>query len=1127
MDYDRPFIVIRDAFSKKRGLLSEAIEFLKVEDVPSDYRATQLLLLGFFQSGKMPLVADQFQQLVNVLCYSQGPSEPAERKNILSKIFSESLTELQLQLISPLFNLLVLHLALQKTISLPPAPLFSGPKPGKISFTPWFEKLPSEVRFWCVVSAKSVLEKYADSLEPSFVEFAWQWFANNDDHKKMSAASIVMRHYFAYQGVTSFDLSLLVETQKLIVALTTNVRSARPALWLYSQLKGEDIYALYREGLNEQVVRIGSVHRIYHDVIVAFRQEAGVPDPYDFSLGAKSVGADHAARKHRSAAKNRKFETHVNTDFGVAQFRPSISPKPEGCSVYELVTKNSVQFGEYFLTAKALGKFRPDKLYEAYPKNLWLAHQKDFLDDGYEKNTKKGKASALRILNTYLFSYLPWFKANVDPEFQVPECLEEFDPNFFVRHTHSFILRLDPNTVLPVTFPQFQEKCLDIRTPGGTANVNARQANQNNITNFFQNYIKLESLSISNPMDVAKDIRGFSYAESQKKKLDYDYWWLLREFLFAFASCSLRVRKDMLEGKIISESWKEKFLEYAEATEVRLGNVTLDMSKMEGLDSFNPSTVHVFATFLCFVSRCGIRFSNAFWLDARTFDAHVKGVGKDTDLVKVYINTDKARITAFNSHVEASVMKLLRILNDIRGSVFSDDAVFYQNNEKSKWGAIVPLFRFNPDKHDESDDSYFNDCMTDLLFSFQSLLNLTGLDFSSYLYPKVHGLTQDDYEIYKASRTQAPLRTFVIDRSDRYSEAEIAEKLRPVSLIKYKSSVTVHGLRKTFDSFMSNFFTQEQISEFWTGQTPLMVGFYSSNTLGEYRLAQRVADSGGLPFVIRKDGKDADKIVSDLKEKGIPSDSLMMSSVNIEDFDLNEEYKKAPDREISVNRTHICPYGNVCPKKIKVVLGKKLCGICPAALSFPGDAPAIAATIRKIGDQIADLTNSIKSGDLTKAEREDSQEKRMDLIAEFSAWMVRHDQLIQMTNGEILLGEDGTEHYREKLVYHKPDADWSEEKKNIWRIIETSDAKTLQSDRLKHTAQRYARDMISRINPSLMEQIQTQLDIDPVKVAALFVEKTARLQGMSLDAVVKSIEDYSQKSSEQSLRKLIGVTDGE
>jgi hypothetical protein len=60
-----------------------------------------------------------------------------------------------------------------------------------------------------------------------------------------------------------------------------------------------------------------------------------------------------------------------------------------------------------------------------------------------------------------------------------------------------------------------------------------------------------------------------------------------------------------------------------------------------------------------------------------------------------------------------------------------------------------------------------------------------------------------------------------------------------------------------------------------------------------------------------------------------------------------------------------------------------------------------------------------------------------------------------------------------------------------------------------------------------MEQIQTQLDIDPVKVAALFVEKTARLQGMSLDAVVKSIEDYSQKSSEQSLRKLIGVTDGE
>jgi predicted amino acid racemase len=68
--------------------------------------------------------------------------------------------------------------------------------------------------------------------------------------------------------------------------------------------------------------------------------------------------------------------------------------------------------------------------------------------------------------------------------------------------------------------------------------------------------------------------------------------------------------------------------------------------------------------------------------------------------------------------------------------------------------------------------------------------------------------------------------------------------------------------------------------------------------------------------------------------------------------------------------------------------------------------------------------------------------------------------------------------------------------------------------------------MISRINPELIGQLQTQIDIDPIKAAALFVEKTARLEGVSLDDVVKSIEHHNHKGSAQSLRQLIGMTDG-
>lgn len=1130
MKFDRPFIITRTGF-KRNTVASEAIEFLNTANVPSEYHKAHYLLVSFFRKG-LPLVSDQFQQLVNLLCYGQGPKSEPKLKNILQEFISEPITHKILITIFPLFNVLVFHLALEKKIYLPPVPVFSGPRAGKICATPWFGKLPSEVRFWCIASNKRLLEKHSESLNPSMVKLASDWYKKNEDHKNFSAAAVLMRHYFAYLRVSSFDVSAFTKTRKLIWALTTNSKNPGAALWLYSELQNQDVLSAYKKGLAETVPTIGAIPQIYQQDIIDRRREAGLSDPCDLSLSASSVGIDHGlkvvVRPEADRSSRRKLPTVVNTEYGNIEYNPNILPKPEGHSVYELKAKRSVRVGDYFLSDTMLSAFRPENIYEAYPKSIWLAHQKDYLDDGKEKSTKKTIASSLRILNAYLFSYLPWFKEHVDPKLQAPERLEQFDPNLFVRNTHSFLLRLDPNTVLPITFPAFHEKCVDVGVKGGKANINHLQSSQNNITRFFDNYIALEGLSINNPMSVALNIRGYSYAEAQKKKVDYDYWWLLRDFLFAFSSCSLRARRDLIGSTVSQESWEQKFLEYAREMDVKLGNVSLDLSSLEGLNRFDPSTIHVVTTFFCLVSQCGIRFSNAFWLDARTFDSNLTGKEKEGSWVEVWVNTDKAKLKPFQTHVDVSVMNLLSMLNDIRGNVFSDDAVFYQNNKESKWGEIVPLFRFSANKHTEDDADYFNEVLADLLYSFQALLKRTGYDFDSYLYPKSHGMTLEDIEIYKATRTQGPIRTFVVDHNEFNDEGDVSEKLRPVSLVKYKSSITVHGLRKTFDSFFSLLVSNDKVGEFWTGQTPNMVGYYSSNTVGEYKMAHQVAEQAGLPFIISKEGKDSSSIVNGLKERGIPAEALMISAVNIDDFDLNEEYKKAPDKEISVNRTHICPYANICPKKIRAILdNQKLCGICPAALSFPGDAPAIAATIRKIGDQMASLSTSINSNDLTKAECDDAREERMRLMAEFSAWMVRHDQLLQMTNGEILLGENGADHYQEKLTYHNPNEEWSEEKRNLWRIIETSDAKTLQSEKLKVTARRYARNMISKIDPALMERIETQLEIDPVKSAALFVEKTARLQGLSIDEVVKSIEDQSKKSGGQSLWKLIGVSDGE
>src|SRR5690606_6635836 len=110
----------------------------------------------------------------------------------------------------------------------------------------------------------------------------------------------------------------------------------------------------------------------------------------------------------------------------------------------------------------------------------------DWLENGYEKNTIKLKSSALRYLNTYIFSYLVWFKENIDADLKIPKDIETFDPNIFVRRTHSYMMKVSPNVVLPITFPEFLERASDIGVASGKVNSNTLASRQRDILNFFE-----------------------------------------------------------------------------------------------------------------------------------------------------------------------------------------------------------------------------------------------------------------------------------------------------------------------------------------------------------------------------------------------------------------------------------------------------------------------------------------------------------------------------------------------------------------------------------------------------------------------------------------------------------------
>jgi len=603
-------------------------------------------------------------------------------------------------------------------------------------------------------------------------------------------------------------------------------------------------------------------------------------------------------------------------------------------------------------------------------------------------------------------------------------------------------------------------------------------------------------------MEVAAKVRGFSYIASSKVKIEYEYWLLFREFIFSFSRCAIDAALASVRGDSYqAELWRDNFLENASGENIEFAGMKLSLTDMVDLNAFDSKFTPFLSVLICLISQCGIRYSNAIWLDARSFDYHSPETSDEDTLAQLFINTDKTRLRPFQSYVPFKVVKLLRSLNDIRKKISGDEPIYYQNYRKSKWGEIVPLFRlFDGEFNEKTLYSRARVTLTAIVLSFESLIKGSGLRFESYIYPSCPGIPYDDYLYYKATRTTIPPRYFVVENTELKNRENILP--RPVSIFEYQPSITLHSFRKTFDSFYSLFLSKEDIGKLFTGQSPQTVGFYVSNTVEEFEKSKRLASTAGVSFSIKNGCKDPQSVIDEIKQKGITDRYLSVSAAEVDEFDLDEEYIRALDKDIAVNRTHICPYNNKCPPKIRKILeNRKLCGICPAALSFSSDGPAIAAKIKQLGDEIADLSLAINSGTLVEGEREELHHKRVLLLAEFSAWMGRHDQLLTMTKGQILIGESGHDHYSYILSYHKPDQNWSEEKTYLWRIFETAEVKTMQSGRLRKMARRYARRLIKHIDSDAMDKIE----VDPVRVAALLIEKIAALNGLSLEQALNCV----------------------
>jgi hypothetical protein len=182
-----------------------------------------------------------------------------------------------------------------------------------------------------------------------------------------------------------------------------------------------------------------------------------------------------------------------------------------------------------------------------------------------------------------------------------------------------------------------------------------------------------------------------------------------------------------------------------------------------------------------------------------------------------------------------------------------------------------------------------------------------------------------------------------------------------------------------------------------------------------------------------------------------------------------EAIVQASANEIAINRTHICPFNNECPKEVvAALLGEKCCAICPYAIICSGCAVAISAELKRLGDIAADITRTLKGDQaLLASEKERLKQDRQLVTKSIGGWLVRHNFLSKKINsGSYFTGKKS-----DMLLKHISGT--SSGRNVIDRLIETDGISTMTSPKLERDAARLNRKLTALMNkqPEFIEAL--------------------------------------------------------
>ena len=648
--------------------------------------------------------------------------------------------------------------------------------------------------------------------------------------------------------------------------------------------------------------------------------------------------------------------------------------------------------------------------------------------EGY--GTVKG---ALGYLNIYLFLYLPfWFQKNPTTALHFPDAPAKLQATVFVSRL------LPVKGEVPQTLIEFMDS-IHVRRKW---NNNSYYSTLKQLEVFFK-FLEAHSEDLAGCEGFRQPIPDYAYPQTSarrgtdKNPIPRRIFGVFLDYVEALREHSNAVLHSVLSGTLDPLSLERDIARTGHvidtfATAAMVGFIPLIFARDKTIPlRYIPNTLslgyfpiitgqtkkipqpHALNQILVSLYT-GLRHNHIQWLDAETFDSAVTEEHKDFALL--HVNTDKAKRTAWQPHVNFRVIALLRSQREWRSMIQMpgfNNRHYYNDNRQTKWASILPLFSADRSGLPHPDARYAS-AWQDILCALQGLLPELG-----------------ERSVQSLCSLEPPGVKFndLLARSKRDEYGQSCERFCE---LRIKTMITPHSARVTVVSQFSTLLPAEMIGTYITGQTAGVVYHYVK--LDDEQLAQEQthqamnqrerAYRNEFETLVGKRAQGgaaihADRVNSNLSRSlrvDLPETLVSYGCISIT---MNEEATNGLDvlRETRAanaaeNKTEICPYGNHCPPEIiKQWRGTRRCGLCQYAVRSIDHLPAVAAKCREFRELLADLTDKVEDAAASKPPRySDIELDRLDeergrLAEELAGWQLS-EEILNATRLRIAKGQD-------------------------------------------------------------------------------------------------------------------------